>query len=67
MLAFGDAATAGFDADVFEGPARVFERERGALDAFMPVTVGSEYFPKIVDQLRYYSQDKVLFRFVRAP
>jgi dihydroxy-acid dehydratase len=25
--------TAGFDADVFEGPARVFERERGALDA----------------------------------
>ena len=38
-----------------------------ALDAFMPVTVGSEYFPKIVDQLRYYSQDKVLFRFVRSP
>ena len=29
--------------------------------------IGSEYFPKIVDQLRYYSQDKVLFRFVRAP
>jgi SAM-dependent methyltransferase len=38
-----------------------------ALDAFMHVTVGSEYFPKVVDQLRYYSQDKVLFRFVRAP
>lgn len=37
------------------------------LDAFMPVTVGSPYFPKIVDQLRYYSQDKVLFRFVRKP
>lgn len=37
------------------------------LDAFMPVTVGSEYFPKVVDQLRYYSQDKVLFRFVRTP
>ena len=37
------------------------------LDAFMPVTVGSEYFPKIVDQLRYYSQEKVLFRFVRTP
>jgi SAM-dependent methyltransferase len=37
------------------------------LDAFMPVTLGSAYFPKIVDQLRYYSQDKVLFRFVRAP
>ena len=35
-----------------------------ALDAIMPVTVGREYFPKIVDQLRYYSQDKVLFRFV---
>jgi SAM-dependent methyltransferase len=38
-----------------------------ALDAFMPVTVGSAYFPKVVDQLRYYSQDKVLFRFVRGP
>ena len=25
------------------------------LDAFMPVTVGSAYFPKVVDQLRYYS------------
>jgi hypothetical protein len=37
------------------------------LDAFMPVTVGSAYFPKVADQLRYYSQDKVLFRFVRTP
>jgi SAM-dependent methyltransferase len=37
------------------------------LDAFMPVTLGSAYFPKVVDQLRYYSQDKVLFRFVRTP
>ena len=37
------------------------------LDAFMPVTMGSAYFPKVVDQLRYYSQDKVLFRFVRSP
>ena len=36
-----------------------------ALDAFMPVTVGSTYFPKIAEQLRYYSDDKVLFRFVR--
>lgn len=36
-----------------------------ALDAFMPVTVGSQYFPKITDQLRYYTTDKVLFRFVR--
>ncbi|BAS17467.1 dihydroxy-acid dehydratase [Arthrobacter sp. Hiyo8] len=25
--------SAGFDADVFEGTARVFEREQGALDA----------------------------------
>lgn len=25
--------TAGFDASIFEGPARVFERERGAMDA----------------------------------
>ena len=31
----------------------------------MPVTVGSQYFPKITDQLRYYNVDKVLFRFVR--
>ena len=38
-----------------------------ALDAFMPVTIGSVYFPKITDQLRYYSSDKVLFRFVRSP
>jgi SAM-dependent methyltransferase len=37
------------------------------LDAFMQVTIGSTYFPKITDQLRYYSQDKVLFRFVRGP
>ena len=36
-----------------------------ALDAFMPVTVGSQYFPTITDQLRYYNTDKVLFRFVR--
>ncbi|MBS0221899.1 MAG: class I SAM-dependent methyltransferase [Proteobacteria bacterium] len=38
-----------------------------ALDAFMPFTTGSAYFPKIMDQLRYYSNDKVLFRFVRTP
>jgi SAM-dependent methyltransferase len=38
-----------------------------ALDAFMPVTIGSAYFPKVTDQLRYYSDDKVLFRFVRSP
>ena len=37
------------------------------LDTFMPVTVGSAYFSKVVDELRYYSQDKVLFRFVRTP
>jgi SAM-dependent methyltransferase len=36
-----------------------------ALDAFMPVTIGSAYFPKVTDQLRYYSEEKVLFRFVR--
>ncbi len=41
--------------------------ERTAACVFMPVTVGSPYFPKVVDQLRYYSQDKVLFRFVRKP
>lgn len=38
-----------------------------ALDAFMPVTLGSPYFPRIVDQLHYYSTDKILFRFVRTP
>ncbi|CAN5121234.1 hypothetical protein BH10PSE6_BH10PSE6_52560 [soil metagenome] len=38
-----------------------------ALDAFMQVTIGSVYFPKVVDQLRYYTTDKVLFRFVRQP
>ena len=38
-----------------------------ALDAFMPLTVGSPYFPKVADQLRYYTTDKVLFRFVRKP
>lgn len=37
-----------------------------ALDAFMPFTTGGAYFPKVVDQLRYYSSDKVLFRFVRT-
>jgi len=29
--------------------------------------VGSPYYPRITDQLRYYSDDKVLFRFVRSP
>jgi SAM-dependent methyltransferase len=38
-----------------------------ALDAFMAVTIGSAYFPKVTDQLRYYTEDKVLFRFVRQP
>ena len=31
--------TAGFDAEVFEGPARVFERERGAMDALTAGTI----------------------------
>jgi len=31
--------TAGFDAEVFEGPARVFERERAALDALTEGTI----------------------------
>lgn len=33
--------TAGFDADVFEGPARVFERERAAMDALTQGTIAS--------------------------
>jgi len=32
--------TAGFDAEVFEGPARVFERERAAMDALTAGTIG---------------------------
>ncbi|WP_309615036.1 dihydroxy-acid dehydratase [Salinibacterium sp.] len=32
--------TAGFDAEVFEGPARVFERERAAMDALTEGTIG---------------------------
>ena len=32
--------TAGFDADVFEGPARVFEREREAMDALTEGKIG---------------------------
>ncbi|GAA4664830.1 dihydroxy-acid dehydratase [Frondihabitans cladoniiphilus] len=31
--------TAGFDADVFEGPAKVFERERSAMDALTDGTI----------------------------
>jgi dihydroxy-acid dehydratase len=31
--------TAGFDAEVFEGPARVFERERAAMDALTEGTI----------------------------
>ena len=41
--------TAGFDADVFEGPARVFERERAAMDA---LEVG-EITPGDVVVIRY--------------
>ncbi|WP_404433473.1 dihydroxy-acid dehydratase [Microbacterium lacus] len=33
--------SAGFDADVFEGPARVFERERGAMDALEAGEIGA--------------------------
>jgi len=32
--------TAGFDAEVFEGPARVFERERAAMDALTAGAIG---------------------------
>ncbi len=32
--------TAGFDAEVFEGPARVFERERAAMDALTEGKIG---------------------------
>ncbi|MGL4340329.1 MAG: dihydroxy-acid dehydratase [Rhodoglobus sp.] len=32
--------TAGFDAEVFEGPARVFERERAAMDALTAGSIG---------------------------
>ena len=57
-----DAVAKAFSAAGFTVAVRPLD-----LDAFMPVTVGSAYFPKVVDQVRYYSQDKVLFRFVRSP
>ncbi|MEV7631055.1 dihydroxy-acid dehydratase [Microbacterium sp. NPDC089318] len=41
--------SAGFDADVFEGPARVFERERGAMDAL----AAGEINPGDVIVIRY--------------
>ena len=41
--------TAGFDATVFEGPARVFERERAAMDAL----TGGEIKPGDVVVIRY--------------
>lgn len=41
--------TAGFDAAVFEGPARVFERERGAIDAL----AAGEIEPGSVVVIRY--------------
>ena len=33
--------TAGFDAEIFEGPARVFERERAAMDALTEGRIGA--------------------------
>ncbi len=38
-----------------------------AHDAFMPFTSGSAYFPRVMDQLRYYSMDKVLYGVVPVP
>jgi hypothetical protein len=37
-----------------------------ALDAFMPVTLGSAVLPRIAGQLRHYGRDTVLFRLVRT-
>ena len=54
-------------AKIFSAAGFTVGVRRLALDAFMPVTVGSPYFPKITDQLRYYNTDKVLFRFVKTP
>lgn len=33
------------------------------LDGFYPLSAGSAYFPKVTDTIRYYNEDKVLFRF----
>ena len=36
------------------------------LEEFLPVNPGNQHYPRIVDLIRYYTIDKVLFRFTRG-
>jgi hypothetical protein len=36
------------------------------LEDFLPVGLGNQHYPRIVDLIRYYTIDKVLFRFTRG-
>ena len=36
------------------------------LEDFLPVSLGNQHYPRIVDLIRYYTIDKVLFRFTRS-
>ena len=36
------------------------------LEDFLPVSLGNQHYPRIVDLIRYYTIDKVLFRFTRG-
>lgn len=36
------------------------------LEDFLPVDPGNRHYPRIVDLIRYYTIDKVLFRFTRG-
>lgn len=36
------------------------------LEDFLPVNLGNQHYPRIVDLIRYYTIDKVLFRFTRG-
>ena len=36
------------------------------LEGFLPVSLGNRHYPRIIDLIRYYTIDKVLFRFTRG-
>ncbi len=36
------------------------------LEGFLPVSLGNQHYPRIVDPIRCYTIDKVLFRFTRG-
>jgi len=35
------------------------------LDGFVPLALNNDYFPNVADSIRYYLQDKVLFKFIK--